>query len=86
MNWKKVGKISILSIPLSIIIMYAIDNFIVPGGLATVIGMPIPYYYLEYATKREFFSLPVLIIDFLFWYVALTILIYAIKRGKNEKR
>ena len=38
------------------------------GGLATVIGVPIPYYNHNYETGEIFLSRWILLLDFIIWF------------------
>ena len=68
----------------SIVIMmlfHFLGLFIV-GGLATVIGVPIPYYNHNYQTEEVFSSKWILLLDFVIWFLISLGITYLIKKRK----
>ena len=58
---------------------HVLSSFIM-GGIATVRGVPIPYYKHTYMTGEVFFSIWILILDFIIWFVIILGIIHLTKK------
>jgi len=85
MNLKRIAKISVLTLPLAIILFLFFDlmQSSIMGGIATVQGFPISYYYDVWSTPNvEWDYPPIILVDILIIYSILTLLVYFIWKKK----
>lgn len=87
MNTEKLFKLSLYTLPISLLIFFindALMGFIL-GGLGTTRGFPIPYYRDIWATPHVEFNQPgIIIIDVLIFYIVITLFAYMLKRNKSK--
>jgi hypothetical protein len=88
MNGKKLLKLSLYTLPVSIFIFFVMDWLIssIAGGLGSMRGFPIPYYRDIWETPNIEFNQPgIIAIDVLIIYALITLVVYQVNRDKNKQ-